>query len=358
MAKSKVRRNISKPKKKGWLGKAVIICVIIAIIIGYLGYSKFYKPNVRVENEKGETYLYIHTSASFEQVLSSLTENKYLCDPKSFEWMAVKMNYPNNVKAGRYKISDGMTNRELLNMLRSGKQVPVKVVFNNIRLKQDLASDVSKQIEADSTDLLRALNNEALLAKYGFNKQTIIAMFIPNTYDMYWNTSPEQFLERMNKEYKKFWNEKRRNKAEAAGYSPVEVSTMASIVEEESQKSSERSTIAGVYINRLKKDMHLQADPTVKFAVGDFTIKRVLNKHLECDSPYNTYKYTGLPPGPICIPSISAIDAVLNYQKHEYLYFCAKEDFSGYHNFARTMEQHNQNADKYRKALNKAKIWK
>jgi UPF0755 protein len=358
MAKSKVRRNISKPKKNGWLGKLIMVCVLAAMVIGYLGYRKFYKPNVRVETKNGESFLYIHTGSSFEQVLSSLTEHKYLCDPKSFEWMAVKMNYPNHVKPGKYKISDGMSNRALLTMLRAGNQVPVRLVFNNIRFKQELASHISKQMEVDSMDMLRALDDESLLSKYGLDKQTIIAMFVPNTYEMYWNTSAKDFLDRMYKEYKRFWNEKRIREAKSIGLSPVEVSTLASIVEEESQKKSERPTIAGVYLNRIKKDMFLQADPTVKFAVGDFTIKRILNKHLEYDSPYNTYKYLGLPPGPICIPSISAIDAVLNRQKHEYLYFCAKEDFSGYHNFARTMEQHNQNADKYRKALNKAKIWK
>jgi UPF0755 protein len=358
MGKTTSKRISSKSKGGSILKKLLVIGVIVSLIVGYYGYNRFYKPNVRVEDENGESYLYIHTGSSFEQVLSSLTENKYLCDPKSFEWMAIKMNYPNHIKPGKFKISDGMTNRSLLNMLRSGTQVPVKVVFNNIRFKHELASAVSKQIEADSTDLLRILDNENLLGKYGFNKQTVMSVFIPNTYEFYWNTSAEEFLERMNKEFKKFWTEKRLKKAEDIGLKPTEISTIASIVEEESQKKDERPIIAGVYINRLKKDMYLQADPTVKFAVGDFTVKRILDKHLTYDSPYNTYLNKGLPPGPICIPSISAIEAVLNYQKHEYIYFCAKEDFSGYHNFARTLEQHNENANKYRKALNKNKIWR
>jgi UPF0755 protein len=359
MVKSKTQRNKTKKSSKlHWPRLVVIIVLLVLLGVSYYGYKKFFRPNVRVETQDGESYLYIHTGASFEQVLSSLTENKYLCDAKSFEWMAVKMNYSTHVKPGKYRIENGMSNRALLTMLRAGIQVPVKVVIRNTRFKTELASIVSKQIEADSSDLLRYLNDESFLAKYNFNKQTIPAMFIPNTYEFYWNTSPEEFMDRMQKEYKKFWSEKRLKKAEMAGLSPVEVSTIASIVEEESQKNSERPTIAGVYINRVKKGMFLQADPTVKFAVGDFGIKRILDKHLEYDSPYNTYKYVGLPPGPICIPSISALDAVLNYQKHEYIYFCAKEDFSGYHNFARTLEQHNKNADKYRKALNRNRIWR
>jgi UPF0755 protein len=344
------------PQKKKLFG---IIGIIGLLVIGsalYWGYFKIFKPNVRIENEQGSTYLYLHTGATFEQVMSSLTANKYLCDPKSFEWMAVKMNYPNHVKPGRYKISDGMTNRQLLNMLRAGNQEPVKVIFNSLRFKHELASVVGKQIEADSLEILRLLDDDVFLSKMGFNKQSAQAMFIPNTYEMYWNTSAEQFINKMYKEYQKFWNEKRLKQADLIGLTPVQVSSLAAIVEEESQKKSERPIIAGLYINRLKKDMLLQADPTVKFAWGDFTIKRIYEKYTLVDSPYNTYKYLGLPPGPICIPSISALESVLNYQKHEYIYFCAKEDFSGYHNFARTLEQHNQNAQKYRKALIRAGI--
>jgi UPF0755 protein len=357
MAKTASKRNISSKKKKG-IGIAFIILLVIAIGGGLYAYKKIYKPNVHVENEKGNSFLYIHTGSSFEQVLSSLTQNKYLQDPESFQWMAVKMNYTNNVKPGKYKIKDGMSNRELITMLRAGNQTPIKLTFNNIRLKNKLASDVSKQIEADSTDILNLLNDDAFLSQFNLDKQTVVAMFIPNTYEMYWNTSAEDFLKKMYKEYDKFWNDKRTAQAKSIGFTPVQISIIASIVEEESQNKKERPTIAGVYINRLNKGMLLQADPTVKFAVGDFTIKRVLDKHIAFDSPYNTYKYKGLPPGPICVPSISAIESVLNYEKHEYIYFCAKEDFSGSHNFARTIEQHNKNADKYRAALNRNKIMK
>lgn len=345
------------PQKKKLFGVIGLVGLLVVGVLLWWGYLKVFKPNVRIENEEGKTYLYIHTGATFEQVLSSLTANKYLCDPKSFEWMAVKMNYPTHVKPGRYKISDGMTNRQLLNMLRAGNQEPVKVIFNSVRFKHELASVVGKQIEADSMEIIKLLNDEVFLEKLGgFNKETAQAMFIPNTYELYWNTSAEQFIRKMYGEYQKFWNEKRLKQAELAGMTPAQVSTLASIIEEESQKKSERPIIAGLYINRIKKGMLLQADPTVRFAWGDFTIKRIYEKYTLVDSPYNTYKYAGLPPGPICIPSISAIDAVLNYQKHEYIYFCAKEDFSGYHNFARTLEQHNQNAQKYRRALTKAGI--
>jgi UPF0755 protein len=353
MATGARRKNSSR---KSIFGKLVIIGVILLGIAALIGYKKLFKPNVKVEMEGGKTFLYIRTGSSFEQVLSSLNENQYLCDPKSFEWMALKMNYPNNVKPGKYKISNGMTNRELLNMLRAGRQVPVKVMFHNIRFKKELASSIGKQLEADSTELLKLLNDEIFLAKYNFNKQTIPAMFIPNTYEFYWNTSASEFVSRMNREYLNFWNSKRKRKAENLNLSLKEVSTLASIVEEETDRNSEMPAISGVYLNRLKKGMPLQADPTVKFAYGDFSIKRIYEKHINFDSPYNTYKNTGLPPGPICIPSITSIDAVLNTQKHEYLYFCAKEDFSGYHNFARTLSQHNQNAEKYRKALNRAGI--
>ena len=211
-------------------------------------------------------------------------------------------------------------------------------------------------IEADSADIAALLKDEETAKKYGFNKQTFCSMFIPNTYEFWWNTSAEEFVQRMADEYKKFWNDDRKAKANELGLSQSQVSTLASIVESETQKNDEKARIAGVYINRLKKDWLLQADPTVVFAAGDFTIKRILNKHLEINSPYNTYKYKGLPPGPICIPSTTSIDAVLNYEHHNYMYFCAKEDFSGYHNFATTNAQHEANARRYHDALRKAGI--
>jgi len=251
-----------------------------------------------------------------------------------------------------------MNNNELINMLRSGNQAPVNIVLHNIRTKPELASVVQEKLEADSLAVIRLLNNSSYLEDYGLDTETVRAIFIPNTYEFYWNTSAKQFFERMYQEYQKFWTEKKIEKAKKIDLSRLEVITLASIVEEETIKNDERPTIAGVYMNRLRKGMPLQADPTVRYALQDFTIKRILKKHLVIDSPYNTYKNKGLPPGPINMPSIPSINAVLHYEKHDYLFFCAKDDFSGYHAFAKTHAEHVRNARKYQKALNKRKIWR
>jgi UPF0755 protein len=244
----------------------------------------------------------------------------------------------------------------LVNLLRSGKQSPVKLGFISVRSLDILAGKAAAYIEADSATLAALLTDPATAQKYGFNQQTFMSMFIPNTYEFYWNTSAEKFVEKMAEEYKNFWNEDRKQKAADIGLSQSEVSTLASIVEAETQKNDEKAKVAGVYMNRLNTGMLLQADPTVVFAAGDFTIQRVLNRHLEINSPYNTYLYAGLPPGPINIPSVSSIDAVLNYERHNYKFFCAKEDFSGYHAFAVTNAQHEVNARKYHQALRNAGI--
>jgi len=235
--------------------------------------------------------------------------------------------------------------------LRSGNQQPVQVTFNNLRFISELAGAVSKYIQPDSVELLKKFTDPATFEKYGFTESTFHCMFIPNTYEFYWTTTADQFLERMSMEYKHFWNEERRNKATKLGLTPEEVMTVASIVQEESNKKDEKPIIAGLYLNRIKRGMPLQADPTVKFALGNFRIKRVLKSHLEVESPYNTYKYPGLPPGPINFPEIGSINAVLNAAKTPYIYMCAREDFSGYHNFAKTLSAHNENARKYREAL-------
>ncbi len=337
-------------------GIVVIIVVLACILFGYFGYVRYLSPNIRTSGPKEHAYIYISTGSTFSEVEDMLIKSNYLIDSKSFEWMAVKMKYTHHIKPGKYLIKDGMSNRELIHMLRSGLQVPVRLIINNVRLKRDLVSQVSKQIEADSAALFELLNSDTALSGTGFNKNTIMAVFIPNTYDFYWNTSSEEFLVRMRKEYKKFWNDERIQKSRLAGLSPVETSVLASIIEEETQKNSEKPIIAGVYINRLHKGILLQADPTVRFACGDFKIKRVLKKYKEINSKFNTYMYAGLPPGLICIPSISSLDAVLNYQRTDYLYFCAKDDFSGYHTFASTLQQHNRNAQRYQNALNRAGI--
>jgi len=268
------------------------------------------------------------------------------------------MDFPESVKAGRYKLTPGMSNRKLIGNLRAGLQDPVKLRFANIRLKENLAGLLGKSFEADSAQFSAILNNEAVAEQYGFTKDNFFAMFIPNTYNIYWNTSPDKVIERLNEEYKKFWTAERKGKAEKQNLTPIEVSILASIVRGEALHNDEMPQIAGLYLNRLKKGMLLQADPTVIFANNDFTIRRVLNKHLTIDNPYNTYRYKGLPPGPITMAPIVAIDAVLNPAQHDYIYMCAKEDFSGYHAFATTVTEHLVNARKFQKALDDRNIKK
>jgi UPF0755 protein len=247
----------------------------------------------------------------------------------------------------------------LVNHLRAGRGVKeVKVQFNQIRTKADLAGRLSRNLECDSITVLNWLNNPDSIARYGFNENTIISMFIPNTYNMKWNTSAPELMSRMGKEFKKFWNEERAEKLRTTGLSQSEVVTLASIVYWETKLTADMPKIAGVYMNRIKRGIPLQADPTVIFAVGDFSIKRVLNKHLAIDSPYNTYKYAGLPPGPILIPPGKYVDAVLNYEKHDYIYFVAKEDFSGESYFSKTLSQHNIYAARFRRALNERGIYR
>jgi peptidoglycan lytic transglycosylase G len=330
--------------------------VIAASIIGLNLYKKVNKPNVDIE--EGSTSIFIPTGSSFEDLKEILFESGILIDRESFEWVAEKKNLASRVIPGKYDIKNGMSNNQLVNHLRAGREEEVNVIFNSIRTKEQLAGRISAQIEADSIELLSLLYNDDYIQSLGYEQNTIMAIFIPNTYRFYWDTDAEGFMDRMIKEHDRFWTDKRKNKAKKLELNEVKVMTLASIVEEETKKNDEKERLAGVYINRINKGWRLQADPTVIFAIGDFSITRVLTKHLEFDSPYNTYKYKGIPPGPINIPSISSIDAVLNYEKHSYLYFCAKEDFSGYHYFSKTLKQHNVYADRYKRALNKRRIYR
>ncbi len=346
-------------KKKQYRLIITILLILLAIgIIGvYIVYNFIYKTNVDLKG-KNHSYLYIRTGAGYDEVLDSLYSHNIIINHLSFEQVAKKKHYPSMVHAGRYIITAGMSNNQLVNELRSGNQDPVKFTFNNVRKKEELAGKLAGKLEPDSINILKAFNNETLLEKYGFNRENIMAMFIPNTYEMNWNTSPAEFMARMAKEYKAFWSDDRKSKAKATGLSQTQVMILASIVEKETQYESDRPIIAGVYLNRLKKDMPLEADPTLVWAANDFTIKRVLNAQKQIESPYNTYKHKGLPPGPIDIPSVVSIDAVLNYDKNDYLYFCAKPDLSGASNFAKNMTDHLANARKYQQALNKLKIYK
>lgn len=338
----------------------VIISAVIAVISLIALHQirhKIFSANVEIQG-KDTFSVYIPTGATFSEVVGLLELSGVVKNIENFKWLAEKKRYSTNVKAGHYVLKNGMTNNELVNLLRGGFQTPVRLTFSNVRTKQQLAGIVSKVIEADSASIVGILNDNDKLSDFGFDTATIYSMIIPNTYEMWWNSDAYDFLKRMNREYNNFWNEKRKEKAQKAGLSPVEVSTLASIVDEETVREDEKPRVAGLYINRLNRNMRLQADPTIKFVLGDFTINRVLSKDLKIDSPYNTYLYAGLPPGPIRFPSVKGIEAVLNFEKHDYLYMCAKDDFSGYHNFSKTLRQHNIYAARYRNALRQRRIWR
>jgi UPF0755 protein len=347
--------NKTKTKLLPKAGKYIIIGVAVAFIFAGFRAYQLYQFIFR-ENVKTETVLFIPENATYQQVTDSLAKSNSLVSSKAFHWVSKKKEYKSNIKTGRYLLKKGMNTNQIVNMLKGGLQTPLNVTFNNVRTPEELAGKVSKYIIADSVSILNLFSDSTLISKNGFTSETFRTMFLPNTYEFYWTTTAEEFAGRMKTEYDKFWNQDRRNKAETLRFSLPEVTTLASIVQAETVKKEEQPRIAGLYLNRLKKGQPLQADPTVKYAVGDFTLKRILNVHLQVESPYNTYKYAGLPPGPINFPETTSIDAVLNYEKHNYLYMCAKEDFSGYHNFAVTFDEHTRNAARYRRELDKLNI--
>ena len=334
---------------------ASISILIIGSVSGLIFYKLCYAPNVNL-NGKDADYLYIKTGSGYDDVLLLFKANQILINQGTFDFLAKRKNYPNKVAPGRYKLFKGMSNMALVDLLRSGKQEPLNVTFNSVRTKEQLVSLIGGKLEVDSVTFLKMLNDSAFVDSLGFNKNTILCMFIPNTYQFFWTTNARAFIKRMNKEYNSFWNTGRIAKAKSIGLSPVEVTSLASIVQEETQMAEDRSLVAGVYMNRLKKNMPLEADPTLKFAKGDFAIKRILNEDKKIDSPYNTYMYAGLPPGPINLPSVDYINAVLNYTRHDYLFFCAREDLKGYSNFAITYQEHLVNARKYQAELNRRNI--
>lgn len=329
----------------------IIMLTVISGGVFYTFYNKIFAPNVVTDYK-----LHINTDATFDEVVATLTENHVLQNINGFKWTAEKMNYPANVRSGLYLLEGGQSNRDILVKLRGGLQTPVKVVLNNVNFKTDLAGKISKQLEIDSVDLMQVLSDESALEKMGVNQHNVMCRFIPNTYEFYWNISLENYVNRMFKEYDAFWTDLRKKQAKDLGLTPNDAIVLASIVEKEYKMADERSKIARVYINRLDKGMLLQADPTVKYAVGDLSIKRVLNVHTQVDNPYNTYKYAGLPPGPICLPETTTIDAVLQAPNHNYIYFCAKPDLSGYHSFNTTLTGHLKDANLYWQALNKLGI--
>ena len=332
-----------------------ILIIFLALALALLAGFIYYVYSSATFSVKESVAVYVDKK-DYPGLLMQLQSAAQLKNPRLFDFMAQKMKYPSTMKTGKYEIRSGMSYLEVIRMLRNGQQTPIKLTFNNIRLKKDLAERIGQQMMFSPEDLLDLLNDLEVAASYDLDTATIVTLFIPNTYEAYWNMSASKFLERMKKEHDRFWNRERLAKAQSLHLSPTEVSILASIVEEETAARQEYPIIAGLYLNRLKKGMLLQADPTVKFAAGNVTLQRILYSHTRIDSPYNTYIYAGLPPGPIRIPSIPVIDAVLNHSEHNYLYMCAKEDFSGTHNFAVTLSEHNRNAERYHAALRRLGI--
>jgi len=326
-----------------------LLLILIGSVTVFQYYLKIYNKNVLKD-----AYLYIPSNTTEISLLKIISP--FIESTANFKWVAKQKNYLKNIKSGKYFIKKGMNSNELVNLLRSGKQTPIKLTFNNQDCLESLAGRISEQIETDSTTLLKAFKDPSFLEKNGFTQATAIGMYIPNTYEIYWNTSANTLRNRLLKEYANFWNATRISKAQKQNLSIDEVIVMASIVQKETSYVQERPTVAGLYLNRYHKKWPLQADPTIiyilkkKYAQNN-VIKRVLNKDLKINSPYNTYKHIGLPPGPISMPDISSIDAVLNPAKHNYFYMCANVEKIGTHSFSKSLIQHNKNARKYQKWL-------
>jgi UPF0755 protein len=339
------------------VGLFVTVAILITTFTFYF-WQIFKTPNLQSGRESSFVLL-VPKGATYKTVLDSLNKHDVISDHISFQFLAKFLKYTENVEPGRYVIKPNTNNYEAIKKLVSGNQDAVRLTFNNIRLKDDLVKRIGNRFEFGEDNFRKALNDPEVCNKYGLDTLTIVSMFLPNTYDIYWTTGTEKFLDRMHSEYKKYWTPERLAKAKEIGLTPVQVSILASIVEEEqARKVDERPRVAGLYINRLNAQMPLQADPTIKFALQDFAIKRILNGQLLIKSPYNTYVNTGLPPGPIRVADLNSLDAVLNYDKHDYIYMCAKADLSGYHAFATNYNDHLNNARLYQAELNRLKIMK
>lgn len=334
------------PKKKLIL---FLVGSTLLITFSFYAYQIVFTPNILVDRD--DRLFIIPSGATFRKVQEDLGRGGFVNDMVSFSFLARLYDYDKAIKPGRYHLERNMTNIQAIRLLRAGIQEPVNVTFTHVRLIGELGEVITKNLAITPEEFYAALNKFIATNEEGFNESNILCMFIPNTYEVYYNTSADDLVNRMLREYNIFWNEERTQKAKAIGLTRIDVSILASIVQAETVMQEEAPKIAGLYLNRLRKDIALQADPTLVFAVGDFTLKRVLNEHKEVDSPYNTYRHTGLPPGPINMPYISMIDAVLNAESHDYIYMCAKEDFSGYHNFSTNLSQHLINARKYQTAL-------
>ena len=339
--------------------KKILIPLIIFSTILTTGsvytYQMLYSPNFLINAE--DKFIIIEENTDFNGLIKKLEDDTLINDILSFSFLSKLMEYQENIKIGAYKVKMNMSNYEMITMLRSGNQTPIKLTFTYARKIEDLAEKIATKLKMSKDDLLNYLN-ENINNYGGFKITDTISIFLPDTYEVYWNISPEKLTNKMYSEYKKFWNEERLSKLDKINLNQKEAIVLASIVASESRMLDEADRIAGLYINRLNRNMRLQADPTLIFAANDFTIRRVLNKHKKIKSPYNTYIHRGLPPGPIRLASKKYIDAVLNYEKHNYIYMCAKEDFSGYHAFATNLSDHNRNAKKFQIALNMRKIYR
>ena len=336
----------AKKKKSGGLRLIGLLFIFVVVLIAY----KVFGPGTGSMSQ-GE-YLYLHTGSDYDKMKSILREGGYISDMFSFDLLARAAKLPEHVHPGKYKITKGMSSFNIVRMLRSGRQVQVNLVINKLRTKNDLIAIISANLEADSNALRQLITDPVFLAKYNLDTNTVMCAIIPNTYFFKWNTPADKVFRKLADSYVKFWDDSHKQAARTHGLTPVKAVIVASIVDEETNMTDDKPKIASVYLNRLDKGMKLQADPTVKYAVGDFTIQRITGAMLQNSSPYNTYMYEGLPPGPICTPSISSVEAVLQAPKTTYLFFCAKEDFSGYSNFATTFDEQLRNAHAYQKALN------
>lgn len=340
-----------KKQRSPWIRRSIIAaaCLLAGVLV-FIGYRVF-GPNTKPFGDK--KYFYVRTGSKYKDVLDALEQQEIIRSRSGFDWLARRLDYPTRVKPGRYQVSRGMSNFELVRMLRSGRQTPVKLVIKKLRTQDDFVRLVSKNLEADSTALRAIMSDDVFLRQFNLSSSTAMCAVMPNTYEFYWNTSAGKVFDKLTDAYNDFWTPERKQKAGGFGLSPQQVIILASIVEEETNTTEEKPTIASVYYNRMRKNMPLQADPTVKFAMKNFALKRILGEHLLYDDPYNTYRYPGLPPGPICTPSVKSIESVLNMESTNYLYFCVRFDKPGYHAFAATYEEHLKNARAYHKKLDK-----
>lgn len=340
-------------KKRNRLWTILVIIVLIGATGAGMTYYYFFSRQFRISKTD---YIYIDKDDNIDSVYTKLTKTGSPKNLFGFRFLAERNDYANQIRTGRYAVKPQDNMYYMYHRLSKGYQTPINLTIPSVRTTGRLLRTVGRQLMIDSLDIAKLADDSVYCAQMGYSKETLPALFIPNTYEVYWDMSADEFIKRMQKEHNAFWNNERRSKAKEIGFTPEEVATLASIVEEETANNPEKPMVAGLYINRLHQGMMLQADPTVKFGLQDFGLKRILLVHLKSDSPYNTYKHIGLPPGPIRIPSIQGLESVLNYAKHDFIYMCAKEDFSGTHNFAATWPEHLANARRYQKELNRRQI--